>query len=43
MPPPGKGTPLPVDSLRSIIQWIDLGAQFVGPATSESRKSTEAP
>ncbi|MCL4178040.1 MAG: hypothetical protein KJ072_09925 [Verrucomicrobia bacterium] len=43
MPPPGKGSPLSVESLRAIVQWIDLGAQFDGPAASESRKSTEAP
>jgi hypothetical protein len=28
MPPPGKGTPLSTDELRTIIQWIDLGAPY---------------
>lgn len=28
MPPPGKGTPLRSEQVRTLIQWIDLGAQF---------------
>ena len=40
MPPPGKGTPLSPEELRTLVQWIDLGAPFEaekGPA-SETRK-----
>jgi hypothetical protein len=28
MPPPGKGTPLSQEEVRTLLQWIDLGAQF---------------
>ena len=28
MPPPEKGIPLREEDLRTLIQWIDLGAQF---------------
>ena len=29
MPPPGKGTPLMEEELRTLFQWIDLGAPYV--------------
>lgn len=28
MPPPGKGLPLSAEDLRTLIQWVDMGAQF---------------
>jgi hypothetical protein len=28
MPPAGEGTPLSAEELRTIVQWIDLGAQY---------------
>ena len=34
MPPPGKGQPLSPEEQRTIIQWIDLGAQFDAPDTA---------
>ncbi len=33
MPPPDHGTPLRPEELRTIIQWIDMGAPFEPPAT----------
>jgi hypothetical protein len=40
MPPPGKGTPPNAEDLRTLIQWIDMGAQFeaVKPTEPETRK-----
>lgn len=40
MPPPGKGPPLGPEELRTLIQWIDLGAQLdaVKPTEPETRK-----
>jgi len=35
MPPPGKGTPLRAEEVRTVIQWIDLGAQYAAPETTE--------
>jgi hypothetical protein len=37
MPPAGKGSPLSEEELRTIIQWIDMGAQY------EAANKTEAP
>jgi len=37
MPPPGKGTPLNDEELRTCVQWIDLGAQY------EAVKANEPP
>jgi len=43
MPPPGKGRPLSAEELRTIIQWIDMGAQYqalqvpASPAFTETR------
>jgi hypothetical protein len=31
MPPPGKGDPLTPEELRTLVQWIDLGAAFEAP------------
>jgi hypothetical protein len=28
MPPPGKGSPLREEELWTLVQWIDLGAQY---------------
>jgi hypothetical protein len=44
MPPTGKGLPLSEDELRTVIQWIDMGAQFeaVKPSDSETRKESGA-
>lgn len=39
MPPPGKGQPLSADELRTVIQWIDLGAPFDAPANATSPKT----
>ena len=36
MPPPGKGEPLNAEELRTIVQWIDLGAQYEAPAAPAS-------
>jgi len=43
MPPPGKATPLSDEELRTIVQWIDLGAQYeaVKPANPEIKKLAE--
>jgi hypothetical protein len=43
MPPPGKGTALKEEELRTIIQWIDLGAPYeaVSKTTLESKKLAE--
>jgi hypothetical protein len=43
MPPPGKGSPLDNEELRTVIQWIDMGAQYeaVGPAEPDARKLAE--
>jgi hypothetical protein len=43
MPPPGKGQPLSPEALRTIVQWIDLGAQFDAPGAAESPTPTEVP
>jgi hypothetical protein len=43
MPPPGKGRPLSPEALRTIVQWIDLGAQFEAPAAEETQETTKAP
>jgi len=32
MPPPDKGRPLSSEQLRSLIQWIDLGAPYATPS-----------
>jgi hypothetical protein len=40
MPPPGKAEPLDAEELRTIIQWIDLGAQYESPAVP-TRKQVE--
>jgi hypothetical protein len=32
MPPPDAGAPLSAEALRTLVQWIDLGAQFEPPA-----------
>jgi hypothetical protein len=42
MPPPGKGTPLNEEELKTVIQWIDLGAQYeaVEPAETETNRVT---
>jgi hypothetical protein len=39
MPPPDKGAPLSAEELRTMIQWIDLGAQLeaVKPAAPENK------
>ncbi len=34
MPPPGKGPPLDPQQLRTLAQWIDLGAQYDCPRES---------
>jgi len=36
MPPPGKGTPLRAEDVRTFIQWIDLGAQFEAVQLTET-------
>jgi hypothetical protein len=43
MPPPGKGQQVREEEMRTVIQWIDLGAQFepVKPTTSEPKKLEE--
>ena len=33
MPPPGKGTALSPEQLRTFIQWIDMGAPYAAPPT----------
>jgi hypothetical protein len=44
MPPPGSGTPLTPAEIRTLIQWIDLGAQFdpptVPPAAPQPSSTT---
>ena len=44
MPPLGKGLPLGDEELRTVIQWIDMGAQFeaVKPSEAEIRKENGA-
>ena len=42
MPPPGEGKPLSAEALRTIVQWIDLGAQYAAPATPASPAPTES-
>jgi hypothetical protein len=42
MPPPGEGRPLSAEDLRTLVQWIDLGAQFEPPALT-TPKPLEAP
>lgn len=43
MPPPGQGLPLSAEALRTIIQWIDLGAQYeaVNALPSETKQPAE--
>jgi len=43
MPPPGQGHPLSEEEQRTIIQWIDMGAQFESPAAPGNTKLTENP
>jgi hypothetical protein len=44
MPPLGKGLPLSDEELRTVIQWIDMGAQFeaVKPSEAETKKESGA-
>jgi hypothetical protein len=44
MPPTGKGLPLSDEELRTVIQWIDMGAQLeaVKPSEAETRKESGA-
>ena len=34
MPPPGKGSPLNDEDVRTIVQWIDLGATYAAPSAA---------
>jgi hypothetical protein len=40
MPPPGHGHPLNDEELRTIIQWIDMGAQYEPPAVPENKQTS---
>jgi hypothetical protein len=44
MPPAGKGLPLSDEELRTVIQWIDMGAQLeaVKPSEAETKKESGA-
>jgi hypothetical protein len=41
MPPAGKGIPLNDEELRTVIQWIDMGAQFEAAKPSEAETKKE--
>lgn len=43
MPPSGKGEPFSTEELRTIVQWIDLGAQYEAPAAPADPKPKENP
>ncbi len=43
MPPPGKGEPLTPEELRTIIQWIDLGAPYSASFETGSPGKTATP
>lgn len=43
MPPPGLGTPLDPEELRTVVQWIDLGAPFQAVPTPETSPSASLP
>jgi len=40
MPPPGKGAPISEEELRTIVQWIDLGAQYETVTTTQPLAAT---
>jgi len=42
MPPPGKGTPLSEAELRTVIQWVDMGAPYENatPAQPDGKNAT---
>jgi hypothetical protein len=41
MPPAGQGTPLSEEAVRTIIQWIDLGAPYAGPTAPADKHPTD--
>lgn len=43
MPPPGSGQNLSPEDLRTIIQWVDMGAQYAAPPASTGAALTEIP
>ena len=44
VPPRSEGPPLDEEDLKTLIQWIDMGAQFEAakPSEPEARKVSEA-
>ncbi|MHB1306782.1 MAG: HzsA-related protein [Limisphaerales bacterium] len=43
MPPPGKGAPLSAEQVRTLIQWIDMGAQYAAPAAVQNPSRLSSP
>lgn len=43
MPPPDKGRPLSPEQLRTVVQWIDLGAPYALPTPSVPTDSSTQP
>jgi hypothetical protein len=43
MPPPGAGAPLSPETILTLIQWIDMGAQFDPAASAASETPTLSP
>lgn len=43
MPPPGAGAPLSPETIRTLIQWIDMGAQFDPVSLTDSESPTLSP
>jgi hypothetical protein len=37
MPPPGKGDPLTDEEIRTVAQWIDMGAPYQGPEAARMK------
>jgi hypothetical protein len=42
MPPAGKGAPLTDEEMRTVIRWIDMGAQFEAPRPENPENRTVA-
>jgi hypothetical protein len=43
MPPAGAGAPLSPETIRTLIQWIDMGAQFDPLSPTDSESPTSSP